>query len=258
MRTNPFWHILLIATALALPRTSFAAAQKNAEEPAAQKAGDQQIPPAPTHYKGREIARTMSYRGAPWLIRESRAKQEDSDQLLESLELKPGQVVADVGAGNGYYALKMAKLVTDSGRVLAVDIQPEMLSLLKLRAESEGVENIEPILSTIVDPKLPKDSCDLILLVDVYHEFSHPEQMLRAMHASLKPHGQLVLAEFRAEDPSVPIKPLHKMSKEQILKELPPNGFRLAREFDDLPWQHVMFFERDDSSPTQQTDSESP
>ena len=120
-----------------------------------------------------------------------------------------------------------------------------MLALLNLRTESEGIENVEPILSTVIDPKLPANTCDAILLVDVYHEFSHPEQMLRALRASLKPEGLLVLVEFRAEDPSVPIKPLHKMSKEQMLKELPPNGFRLVKEFEELPWQHVMFFQRD-------------
>ena len=188
----------------------------------------------------------MSYRGATWLIREARAKQEGAEELLEALELRLGQVVADIGAGNGYYSIKIAKRVGKTGRVLAVDIQPEMLALLNLRTESEGIENVEPILSTVIDPKLPADTCDAILLVDVYHEFSHPEQMLRALRRSLKPDGVLVLVEFRAEDPAVPIKPLHKMSKEQMLKELPPNGFRLVKQFDKLPWQHVMFFQRDD------------
>ena len=140
----------------------------------------------------------------------------------------------------------MAQLVGEKGRVLAVDIQREMLGLLKDRAAAERVTNIETVLGTVVDPKLPANSVDLVLLVDVYHEFSHPEQMLAAIRRSLKPKGRVALVEFRAEDPTVPIKPLHKMSKAQILKEFPPNGFKLVEEFDKLPWQHVMFFERDD------------
>jgi ubiquinone/menaquinone biosynthesis C-methylase UbiE len=152
-----------------------------------------------------------------------------------------------MGCGNGFYTLKLAKIVGDKGKVLAVDIQREMLELLKDRAKEEKISNIEPVLGTLIDPKLPKESIDLMLLVDVYHEFSHPEQMLTAMRKSLKPTGRLALVEFRAEDPNVPIKPLHKMSKEQIMKELPPNGFKLVGQFDKLPWQHLMFFQRDDT-----------
>jgi ubiquinone/menaquinone biosynthesis C-methylase UbiE len=207
------------------------------------------IPPAATEYKGREIAQTMHYLGAPWLVRESRQREEDCATLLEALNIKPGATVCDLGCGNGFYTLKIARLVGDKGKVIAVDIQREMLELLKDQAKVEGVNNIEPVLGTIVDPKLSKESVDLMLLVDVYHEFSHPEQMLAAIRASLKPHGRVALAEFRAEDPAVPIKPLHKMSKEQIMKEFPPNGFKLVEEFDKLPWQHLMFFERDDAKP---------
>ena len=207
---------------------------------------DGSIPPAAKEYKGREIAQTMHYLGAPWLVRESRQREEDCATLLEALKVKPGDTVCDLGCGNGFYTLKLARLVGDNGRVIAVDIQREMLELLKDQATKEKITNIEPVLGTIVDPKLPKGSVDLLLLVDVYHEFSHPEQMLAAIHESLKPTGRVALAEFRAEDPAVPIKPLHKMSKEQIMKEFPPNGFKLVEEFDKLPWQHLMFFERDD------------
>jgi ubiquinone/menaquinone biosynthesis C-methylase UbiE len=119
------------------------------------------------------------------------------------------------------------------------------LQLLKDRAAEEKITNIQPVLGTVIDPKLPEGSVDLVLLVDVYHEFSHPEQMLAAIHTSLKPTGRVALVEFRAEDPAVPIKPLHKMSKAQIMKEFPPNGFKLVEEFDKLPWQHLMFFQRD-------------
>ena len=148
-----------------------------------------------------------------------------------------------MGCGNGFYTLKMAKLVGKTGRILAVDIQPEMLHLLDLRTKNAGINNVEPVQGSAVDPKLPAGKVDLILLVDVYHEFAYPEQMLTAMRKALKPHGRLALVEFRLEDPSVPIKLEHKMSKEQIMKEIPPNGFKLVEEFEKLPWQHVMFFE---------------
>ncbi len=206
----------------------------------------EKLPPPLTRYKGREIAATMSYLGADWLIRETREREEACQKLLEILKVAPGMTVCDMGCGNGFYSLQLAEAVGKNGKVLAVDIQPEMLSLLSKRAQAAGVANIEPILGTLIDPKLPDESCDLILLVDVYHEFSHPEHMLKAMQKALKPTGRLVLVEFRLEDPQVPIKLLHKMSKKQILKELPPNGYKLVDEYEKLPWQHVMFFGRDD------------
>jgi ubiquinone/menaquinone biosynthesis C-methylase UbiE len=209
---------------------------------------DETRPPLPLkEYKGREIAQTMHYLGAPWLTRESREREEDCNTLIDALKLKPGDTVCDLGCGNGFYSVKIAKLVGERGRVIGVDIQREMLGLLKDRATEEKVANIEPVLGTVVDPMLPAASVDLVLMVDVYHEFSHPEQMLAAIRKSLKPAGRVALAEFRAEDPKVPIKPLHKMSKAQIMKEFPPNGFKLVEEFDKLPWQHLMFFQRDDA-----------
>jgi ubiquinone/menaquinone biosynthesis C-methylase UbiE len=152
-----------------------------------------------------------------------------------------------MGCGNGYYALQLAKLVGSAGRVLAVDVQPEMLKLLQERAHQAGVTNVEPIQGQLHDPRLPTGEVDLILLVDVYHEFSHPQLMLEAMRRALAPHGVVVLVEYREEDPKVPIKPLHKMSKQQALKELLANGFRLTKEFDGLPWQHMLFFGRDEA-----------
>ena len=140
-----------------------------------------------------------------------------------------------------------ADRVGDQGQVLAVDIQPEMLRLMQARAAEKGLKNIVSRYGTVIDPKLPEGQVDIILCVDVYHEFSHPEQMLAAMRKSLKPDGVVVLVEFRSEDPKVPIKTLHKMSKKQVLKEMLPNGFELVREYDELPWQHMMFFGRDDS-----------
>jgi ubiquinone/menaquinone biosynthesis C-methylase UbiE len=134
----------------------------------------------------------------------------------------------------------------EKGKVLCVDIQPEMLDLLKERAQKEKVDNVEMILGKLWDPNLPAGKVDLILLVDVYHEFSHPEHMLKAMHKSLAPGGRIALLEYRMEDPNVPIKRLHKMSKKQIMKEFPPMGFKLVKEFEKLPWQHMMFFEKDE------------
>ena len=238
------WLLALVVELLLLPRCALAeppVAKAPKKRDAAEK-----IPPALKEYMGREIAVTMHYAGAPWLTRESREREEECSTLLKVLDLKPGQVVCDMGCGNGFYTLQLAQLVGARGVVYAVDIQQEMLHLLHERAKEAGVKNIKPILGTLIDPKLPDDSLDLILLVDVYHEFSHPEHMLRAMRKSLKPTGRIALVEFRLEDPDVPIKLLHKMSKEQILKEFPPNGFKLVEEFNRLPWQHVMFFQRDD------------
>jgi len=225
---------LLAARAVAEPISS------SPTKPAGKAA---KIPPPLTHYQGREIAQTMHYLGADWLVRESRQREEDCQLMLKSLDIKPGQTVCDMGCGNGFYTLQMAELVGPTGRVYAVDVQNEMLHMLAERARQAKIHNIKPVLGTLIDPKLPAAQLDLVLLVDVYHEFSHPEEMLRSIRDSLKPHGRLALVEFRLEDPDVPIKLLHKMSKEQILKELPPNGFKLVEQFDGLPWQHLMFFE---------------
>jgi len=244
-RIRWIWIWLMLALTAWLPPGARPAI---AEEPATadKSALEAKIPPAKQKYKGREIAVTMHYLGAPWLTRDSRQREEDCAMLLKALDIRPGQVVCDMGCGNGFYSLQLAKLVGPQGRVLAVDIQPEMLHLLTARAQEEQLNNIETIQGTAVDPLLPKGGVDLILLVDVYHEFSHPAQMLAAMRQSLKPKGRIALAEFRLEDPQVPIKLLHKMTKKQILKEFPPNGFKLVEQFDKLPWQHLMFFEKDE------------
>jgi ubiquinone/menaquinone biosynthesis C-methylase UbiE len=193
------------------------------------------------YYMGRRVAAPMSHVGADWLIRSERESEEDPKQMLGQLGLQPGMVVCDMGCGNGYYALPMAEMVGKDGKILAVDIQPEMLQLLSRRSATQGLENIDMILGTIKDPKLPEAGVDLVLMVDVYHEFSHPEEMLAAIRKSLKPSGRIALVEFREEDPSVPIKPEHKMSKKQIIKEYTANGFKLHSEYEGLPWQHLMF-----------------
>jgi len=206
---------------------------------------DAAIPPARAIYKGRRIAQTMHYKGAPWLLRESRQREEDCSRMLAELGVKRGMTVCDMGCGNGFYALQLATIVGKSGQVYGVDIQSEMLEMLRTRAEKAQIENITPVLGSFHNPRLPAGKIDLILCADVYHEFSHPELMLAAMRRSLAPGGRIVLAEFRMEDESVPIKLLHKMSKKQVLKELPPNGLKLVHEFDGLPWQHLMFFAND-------------
>jgi ubiquinone/menaquinone biosynthesis C-methylase UbiE len=203
----------------------------------------QPSPVAPqTEYLGRKIAQTMHWEGAGWLIRHKRDQEEAAVRMREELKLKPGMAVCDMGSGNGYHTLPMAEAVGEKGKVYAVDIQPEMLEMLQKRAETKGFKNIVSIVNTTTDAKLPANSCDLILLVDVYHEFSNPVEMLTGMRKALKPGGVVVLVEFRSEDDSVPIKVEHKMSKPQIIKELAANGFKVVREFDGLPWQHMMFF----------------
>jgi ubiquinone/menaquinone biosynthesis C-methylase UbiE len=206
------------------------------------------IGPALKVYKGRRIAQTMHYLGAEWLTRDNREQEERCSLMLTALGAKPGMNICDMGCGNGFYSLKLAKMVGGDGQVYAIDIQPKMLEFLNARADKAGIVNVSPILGTVADPRLPKGKIDLILCVDVYHEFSHPEPMLARMRDALAPGGMVVLVEFRAEDPKVPIKPEHKMTKVQILKELPPNGYKLVKEFDDLPWQHMMFFGRDDDA----------
>lgn len=205
-------------------------------------AQDSPAPPALTEYMGRKIAQTMHWQGAEWLTRRIREAEEGPAKMREELKVKPGMSVCDMGCGNGYHTLPLADMVGATGKVYAVDAQAEMIEMLRKRIDAKGITNIVPIVGLFHDPKLQPNSCDMILLVDVYHEFSHPVEMLAAMHQALKPEGQLVLVEFRAEDDTVPIKPEHKMTKAQITKELDANGYALKREFDGLPWQHLMFF----------------
>jgi len=202
-------------------------------------------PPAPKFYMGREIATTMHYTGAGWLVRESRQREEDCQRLLKELRVQPGQTICDMGCGNGFYTLKLAQLTGTRGKVYAVDIQEKMLEMLTNRLHAAKLRNVVPVLGGQSDPHLPENAVDLVLMVDVYHEFSRPQEMLRQIRKCLTPTGRIALVEFRAEDPQVPIKPLHKMSKPQILKEFPANGLKLVGQFDGLPWQHLMYFSRD-------------
>ena len=226
---------------IALGAASFCIALALAVAPVAQW-GDGALAAPPRTFMGRRIAPTMSYHGAGWLVRAERNAEENTDLLLEQLRLSPGDVACDLGAGNGYHALRMAKKVAPTGKVVAVDIQPEMLRLLKARAAKSSIRNVETIVSEPDDPRLGKARCDLILIVDVYHELSDPAAILTKLKAALKPGGLIALVEFRAEDRSVPIKPLHKMSKPQMIKEFATADLRPHRTFDGLPWQHLVFF----------------
>ncbi len=191
---------------------------------------------------GRHIAGVMGAAGSSWLDRPEREEEEHPDQALEAIGIRRGMVVADVGAGSGVMTFKMAKLVGPSGKVYAVDIQPEMLEILQSRAQRDKVTNIQTVLDTVSDPKLPAGAIDLILMVDVYHEFSQPQAMLDHMREALKPNGRLVLLEYRKEDPTVPILPDHKMSVSEVKAEVEPEGFQFDQVIEVLPRQHIIIF----------------
>lgn len=193
---------------------------------------------------GREIAQVMGHQGAEWLEREEREKEEHPEAALTALKMRPGDVVADIGAGTGYYTRRMAKLVGDKGLVYAVDIQQEMLDLLTNKLTQAGITNVKPVLGTVQDPKLPPASIDLALMVDVYHEFDFPFEMTQALCRALKPGGRLVFVEFRAEDPKVPIKTVHKMSEAQVKKEMTAQPLTWIETIETLPWQHIIIFKR--------------
>jgi ubiquinone/menaquinone biosynthesis C-methylase UbiE len=195
-------------------------------------------------YRGREIAMVMGHEAAGWLDRPEREKEEQPARLLEILKPKPGEAVADVGAGSGYYTVRFAERVGPAGKVYAVDIQPEMLDIIKKRMKEHKLENVVPVLGTVTDPKLPAGAVDTILLVDVYHEFDHPYEMTDAMVKSLKPGGRLVFVEYRLEDETVPIKLVHKMSEKQVRKEMEPFPLKFVKTDESLPWQHVIVFEK--------------
>jgi ubiquinone/menaquinone biosynthesis C-methylase UbiE len=198
-------------------------------------------------YMGREIAQVMGHRGAAWLERSEREAEEAPDVLVDKLELDGTEVVADIGAGTGYFSFRLSPLVP-KGRVFAVDIEPEMLDIIAERMERTGVENVIPVRGSILDPKLPVSEVDVALIVDAYHEFSHPYEMMRNIVRSLRPGGRVVLVEYRAEDPDVPIKPLHKMSERQARMEMEAVGLVWVGTSFALPWQHLMVFEKPDSN----------
>src|SRR5262249_40661847 len=195
-------------------------------------------------YMGREIAQVMGHLAAGWLERPEREKEEAPTKLMEKLDLKPGDVVADIGAGSGYFTFRLSDRVGPKGKVFAVEIQQEMLDIIAQKMKDKDVHNIDLVLGTETDPKLPDNSVDVILLVDVYHEFSYPYEMTRAMVRALKPGGRIVFVEYRLEDPEVPIKLVHKMTERQVIKEMELHPLRWVKTSDVLPRQHIIVFEK--------------
>jgi ubiquinone/menaquinone biosynthesis C-methylase UbiE len=190
---------------------------------------------------GREIAHVMGFEGIGWLERSEREKEENVSTLIQNLKIGPNDAIADIGAGSGYHVFRMAP-IANNGLVYAVDIQVEMLMAIENQKKSKEIKNIETILGNEKSVLLPKNSVDKILMVDVYHEFSYPVEMITSLKNALKPNGKLFLVEYRAEDPYVPIKKIHKMSEKQAVKEMKAAGFILEKNIDNLPWQHCMVF----------------
>jgi ubiquinone/menaquinone biosynthesis C-methylase UbiE len=181
---------------------------------------------------------------ATWLERPEREQEESPEKAVDALKLKPGMVVADVGAGTGFMSLKLAKRVGPTGKVYAEDVQPEMLQAIRNNVAKAKLSNVETVQGTYSDPKLPEGKLDLVLLVDVYHEFTEPQKMLRGIRSALKPDGRLVLLEYRKEDPSIPIQELHKMTVAEVKAELEPEGFVLGPVLETLPRQHILILTR--------------
>jgi len=199
-------------------------------------------------YMGREISKVMGHRGAAWLERDERDDNEKPGLVVDSMNLDPGDVVADIGAGTGYFTFRIASRVPD-GRVFAVDIQPEMLNIMRDRMREDGITNVTLVRGSITDPSLPRDSIDAALMVDAYHEFSHPREMMQNLVDALTPGGRVYLVEYRKEDPTVPIKPLHKMAEAQARKEMEAVGLEWVATRDMLPRQHFLIFEKPGRKP---------
>jgi len=195
-------------------------------------------------FLGREIAQVMSHAGAEWLERPERMAEERPDLLVAALTLKPGDQVADLGAGTGYLSWRLAQALSPAGRVYAVDVQPEMLSRLRRNMAVRGITNVVTILGTPTDPRLPASALDCILMVDVYHELARPCEVLEALCVALKPAGRIVFVEYRAEDPTIPIKPLHKMTEAQIRAEAALHPLEWVETIRTLPRQHVVIFRK--------------
>ena len=236
---SPFKSLIaLLLLAFLLPTTSSAADSKR------YKVGKRSFDGIGKYYMGREISRVMGHLGAGWLERDTRQAEERTDLLVKALKLKKGDKVADIGAGSGYFTRRIGPIIGEEGNVYAVDIQQEMLDILAKKMKEAGVSNYVPVLGTIEDPKLPEGTIDLAFMVDVYHEFSHPYEMIEGIVKSLKPGGRLVWVEYRKEDPKVPIKPLHKMSEAQVKKEASIFPLEHVETIGILPLQHIIVFKK--------------
>lgn len=194
-----------------------------------------------TFYMGRETSGVMGYLAAEWLERPERTHEEMPDELVANMRLLPTDTVADIGAGSGYFTFRMAAMVPQ-GKVFAVDIQPEMLAMIAMRKRDENVSNIEEVLGRIDNVNLPQESIDVALLVDAYHEFSHPREMMQGIYDAMKSGGRIILVEYRGEDDNVPILPLHKMTQAQVIREMAVFDLEFVENLDFLPWQHMLIF----------------
>jgi precorrin-6B methylase 2 len=195
-------------------------------------------------YMGREIAAVMGWQGAAWLEREEREKEERTDLLLKELNLKPGMVIADIGAGTGYLTRRMSPIVGSKGKVIAVDVQPQMIRILDALVKKERITNVSTVLGREDSVNLPENSVDLAIMVDVYHELEFPLEVINSLIKALKPGGQLIFVEYKAEDPNVPIKEVHKMTEAQIKLEMSLQALKWERTGSKLPWQHVVVFRK--------------
>jgi precorrin-6B methylase 2 len=231
--------ILLVAALSAM--TCMSTLSLAAESPGYVEAPERRTTGIGKFYMGREIAFVMGHRAAGWLNREERIEEEMPDKVVANMNLNPDHVVADIGAGSGYFSFRIAKLVP-TGKVLAVDIQPEMLQIIEARKTDGNVTNIEGVKGEIDNPNLPANSIDAAIMVDAYHEFSHPFEMINGIVEALRPGGRIFLLEYRGEDASVPIRPLHKMTQEQVIKEMSVFGLQWTDTLNFLPWQHMMIF----------------
>ena len=233
---------LLLTLCATLPAVT-GSAQEKAPANSRYQTGRRTLDGIGKYYFGREIAHYMTHLGASWLERPEREEEERPDLAMKALGLKPGDIVADLGCGTGYYSWRMAKEVGPKGIIYGVEIQPEMLELLAKKMKERGVTNVVGVLGTTTDPKLPKP-VDLVIMVDVYHEFDHPWEMMDAICKQLKPGGRVVFVEFRGEDPDVPIKPLHKMTEAQVKKEMTAQPLEYVETVRTLPIQHLIIFRK--------------
>ena len=249
MNPHRLTHFSATACAWALAATVLGVGPAAAQlAPAASSPAYQSVPAGRDgigkRFMGRDIAGVMGFEGAAWLERVEREKEERSDVLMQELSLRPGMVVADVGAGSGYYSRRMASAVGPGGTVFAVDVQPQMVALLTEAARQPALANIRPVLATEQDVRLPAASIDLAIMVDVYHELAFPYEVMESLVRALKPGGRVAYVEYRGEDPRVPIKVLHKMSQAQVRKEAAAHALLYERTATTLPWQHVVIFRK--------------
>ncbi len=230
--------LILLLVALSVP-CSNCNSQKSAEDHYTYKPGDWNG--IGKWYMGREIARVMGYQGMSWLERPEREQEERTSLLIENMDIQAGDAIADIGAGSGYHVFKMAKIAQD-GVVYAVDLQEEMLAEIGRKIEEGGIDNVKPVKGSEESVNLPENSVDKVLIVDVYHEVSFPKELMASLYTAMRKDAKLYLIEYRAEDATVPIKEIHKMSEKQAVLEMKAAGFRLEENIGNLPWQHCMVF----------------